>query len=48
MSKPLITIHADSTPEEAIEKMKKQGIKKLPVEGKGRIIEIVVQSDLIK
>ena len=48
MSKPLITIHADSTPEEAIEKMKKQGIKRLPVEGKGRIIGIVVQSDLIK
>jgi CBS domain-containing protein len=48
MSKPLITIHADSTPEEAIEKMKENGIKRLPVEEKGRIIGIVVQSDLIK
>lgn len=48
MSKPLITIHADSTPEEAMAKMREHSIKRLPVEEKGRIIGIVVQSDLIK
>ncbi|MBD3207277.1 CBS domain-containing protein [Candidatus Bathyarchaeota archaeon] len=48
MSKPLITIHADSTTDEAVNKMKDYGIKRLPVEEKGKIIGIVVQSDLIE
>ncbi len=48
MSKPLITIHGDSTMEEAVDKMREHGIKRLPVEEKGKIIGIVVQSDLIE
>jgi CBS domain-containing protein len=48
MSKPLITIQADATTEDAVEKMREHRIKRLPVEEKGRIIGIVVQSDLIK
>jgi CBS domain-containing protein len=47
MSRPLITIKADATPENAIDKMREHGIKRLPIEEKGKIIGIVVESDLL-
>lgn len=48
MSKPVTTISADEFLGDAREIMIEHGIKRLPVTEKGKIIGIVVESDLIK
>ena len=47
MSKPLITIDADSSLGEAASLMMKRNIRRLLVEEKGKIIGIITQKDVI-
>jgi CBS domain-containing protein len=46
MSKPVITINVNAYVEDAINMMKENGVKRLPVEEKGKIIGIIAASDL--
>jgi CBS domain-containing protein len=46
MSKPVITINVNDFVEDAVNLMRDNGVKRLPVEEKGTIIGIIAASDL--
>lgn len=48
MSKPIITVHPDDDVSEAIKKMKKSNIHRLPVISEGRLLGLISLSDIAK
>ena len=46
MTKPVITINVDAFVEDAVQLMRSNNVKRLPVEDKGTIIGIITASDI--